>query len=693
MIPDPSNLRRPGGSARGPRCLSALFAVIALGGGATGGMAQDKPPAQAKPTDSPLIDRAKFFGNPSRIQGRLSPDGQWLSWIAPSDGVLNVWVAPASSPAAARVLTKESKRPIRQHFWAPDSSMVLFINDEGGTEDFLLYGVKVGGGDTVTLTPFKKTTVRLVGSSAKVKDRILLGLNNRDERWHDVHSLNLKSGELTLVRENDGFAGFVADEDLVLRAAIKANAAGGQDYFRIDDGVLADTPFLSFGLDDSQTTQAIGFSADGTTLYWIDARGRDTAAAFAMDWATGQLTLLAEDARADVQNVMVNPVTGRPEAVAIDYLKPEWKVLDDAVAGDIAFLNEKLGNWGLGSRTHADDKWTVATDNSTAASATWLYDRKAKSLTKLFDSRPELEGAKLASMQPVEIKSRDGKTLVSYLTLPAGLEGKPAAPLPMVLLVHGGPWARDSYGFDGLSQFLANRGYAVLQVNFRGSTGFGKGFTNAGNGAWGREMHDDLLDAMSWAVAAGYADREKIAIMGGSYGGYAALAGLAFTPTTFACGVDIVGPSNLETLLSTVPPYWESFRKQLIQRMGDPGTEEGRAWLKERSPLTHADKIVRPLLIGQGANDPRVKQAESDQIVAAMQAKKIPVTYVLFPDEGHGFARPQNNIAFMAITENFLSKCLGGRAEPIGETVAASSATVPHGAEFAPGLKEALHAR
>jgi dipeptidyl aminopeptidase/acylaminoacyl peptidase len=271
-----------------------------------------------------------------------------------------------------------------------------------------------------------------------------------------------------------------------------------------------------------------------------------------------------------------------------------------------------------------------------------------------------------------------------------GVGDKPGKPLPMVLLVHGGPWARDSYGYDRETQLLANRGYAVLQVNFRGSTGFGKGFTNAGDGAWGREMHNDLIDAMNWAVERGYADPKKVAIMGGSYGGYATLAGLTFTPETFACGVDIVGPSNLVTLLSTVPPYWESFRKQLIKRMGDPDTEEGRAWLKERSPLTHADKIVKPLLIGQGANDPRVKQAESDQIVAAMQAKNIPVTYVLFPDEGHGFARPENNIAFMAVTENFLSQCIGGRAEPIGGTVAASSAKVPHGAEYAPGLKAAL---
>jgi dipeptidyl aminopeptidase/acylaminoacyl peptidase len=646
----------------------------------------------ARMTDTPLIERAKLFGNPTRAQGRLSPDGQWLSWIAPSNGVLNVWVAPASNPADARVLTKETKRPIRQHFWAPDSSMILYINDVGGNEDFLLYGVKVTGGDPINLTPFEKTTAQIVATSTRVKDRILVGLNNRDQRWHDVHRLDLATGKLSLVQQADGFAGFIADDDLVLRVAVKPNAAGGSDYYRIDQGKVADKPFLSFGLDDSQTTQALGFSADGKTLYWIDARGRDTAAAFAMDWSTGKMTPLAEDPRADVEGALIHPTTGALQAVSVNYLKPEWKVLDPAVKDDIALLDSKLGGWQLSARTDADDKWVVASDNSTAASATWLYDRKAKTLTKLFDSRPELTGAPLAEMRPVEIRSRDGKTMVSYLTLPVGISEKPAKPLPMVLLVHGGPWARDSYGFDREVQLLANRGYAVLQPNFRGSTGFGKGFTNAGNGEWDRKMHDDLIDAVDWAVKAGIADPKRVAIMGGSYGGYATLAGLTFTPETFACGVDIVGPSNLITLLSTVPPYWEAFRKQLIARIADPDTPEGQARLKEMSPLTYADRIVKPLLIGQGANDPRVKQAESDQIVAAMQAKGIPVTYVLFPDEGHGFARPENNIAFMAIAENFLSKCLGGRAEPIGATVAASSAKVPHGAEFAPGLKEALAA-
>ena len=264
------------------------------------------------------------------------------------------------------------------------------------------------------------------------------------------------------------------------------------------------------------------------------------------------------------------------------------------------------------------------------------------------------------------------------------------APVPMVLLVHGGPWARDGYGYSAMDQWLANRGYAVLSVNFRGSTGFGKEFTNAGNGEWAAKMHDDLIDAVQWAVESGVTTSDKVAIMGGSYGGYATLVGLTFTPETFACGVDIVGPANLNTLLSTVPPYWASFFEQLTRRMGDPRTEAGQAWLTERSPLSRADAITKPLLIGQGANDPRVKQAESDQIVEAMTAKNIPVTYVLFPDEGHGFARPENNKAFNAVAEGFLETCLGGRSQPIGEEFTGSSITVPTGADGVPGLADAL---
>ena len=644
----------------------------------------------------PLIPRDALFGNPVKAAGRISPDGKTLSWIAPRDGVMNIWVAPVADPAKAKALTNERTRPIRSYFWSPDSRQILFVNDKGGDENFLLYGVNVATGAERSLTPFEKTRIEVIGVSPTVPGRILVGVNNRDAKWHDVHSLDLASGKLSPVLMNmGGYAGFLADQNLVIRGALKSRPDGGNDYFQVTDNKVDAKPTEQITLEDSQTTQPAGYTADGKTLYWLDSRGRDTAALIAQDVATGAKTVIAQNAKADIGGALSHPRTGRVEAYSVNYLKDEWTPLGGAVASDLAFLKKQLpGEFAVTSRTLADDKWTVAVASSSAPSTTWLYDRKAKKLTKLFASRPALEGIPLSKMYPIEIKSRDGLTLVSYLTLPPGSDpdgdGRPSAAVPMVLLVHGGPWGRDAYGFNGYHQWLANRGYAVLSTNFRASTGFGKSFISAGDLQWGAKMHDDLLDAVDWAVKSGVTSANKVAIMGGSYGGYATLAGMAFTPDKFACGVDIVGPSNLQTLLKTIPAYWEAGKVQFYKRMGDPTTEEGRKLLTERSPLYKADQIKRPLLIGQGANDPRVNKAESEQIVDAMKAKGIPVTYVVFPDEGHGFARPVNNIAFNAVTENFLSQCLGGRAEAIGGTVRASTAQVPHGAQFAPGLAEAV---
>ena len=654
--------------------------------------------ALAAAAPAPLIERTKLFGNPSRTAGQISPDGKWLSWLAPRDGVMNVWVAPVAKPGEGRALTAEKVRPIRSYFWAPDASMILFINDKGGDEDFLLYGVDVASGVQKSLTPFTKTRVQIAGLSRQVKDRILIGLNNRDPRWHDVHSLDLKTGKLTLVMKNDGYAGFGVDQQLRIRSATKPRPDGGSEIYKVENGVVAATPEESIDFEDSSATGPAGYTNDGSTRYWLDTRGRDTAALVAQDLRSNARTVLAENARADIGGAMASPLTGKVDAYATNYLKVEWIALDPAIKGDLDFLKTKLkGQVAVTSRTDRDDLWTVAVDPVTGPAAFYLYDRKAQQLTKLFTTRPELETATLADMHPVEIKSRDGLTQVSYLTLPPGSDadgdGKPDKPVPMVLLVHGGPWGRDGYGYNGLHQWLANRGYAVLSPNFRASTGFGKKYLAAGNLQWGLKMHDDLLDAVDWAVQRGVTTRDKVAIMGGSYGGYAVLAGLAFTPETFACGVDIVGPSNLNTLLAATPSYWESGRRQMFRRMGDPGTPEGQAVLKAASPLFKADAIKRPLLIGQGANDPRVNQRESTQIVDAMKAKNIPVTYVLFPDEGHGFARPENNLAFYAASEHFLERCLGGRSEPYGTAFVGSSITVPYGAEFAPGLQAALPTR
>jgi dipeptidyl aminopeptidase/acylaminoacyl peptidase len=644
---------------------------------------------------APLIPREALFGNPTRSQGRISPDGEWLSWLAPHNGVMNIWVAPASNPDAARVITNSADRPIPQYFWAPDARSVMYVQDKGGDENYLLYKVDIASGTETTLTPFDDTRVDIIAGSQTIKDKLLVGLNNRDPQFHDVYLLDLASGELKLVLENNEFAGFMADDTLTLRMAMAQNDAGGTDYFRIVDNVVEETPFETTAMEDSLTTAPAGYTTDGSTLYWIDSRGRDTAALFAQDTATGTRTMIAQDDKADIGATIRNPITGVIEGYGVNYLQNEWTAIDPAIKASLDWLGTQLaGDFGISSRTDDDTTWIVWNDPLTALVATFIYDRQARTLNPFYTSRPALMGMPLQKMHPLEIASRDGMTLPSYLTLPVGSDpdgtGVPAAPAPMILLVHGGPWARDGYGFNSLHQLLANRGYAVLSVNFRGSTGFGKNFLNAGNKQWGLAMHDDLIDAVDWAIGKGITSDDQVAIMGGSYGGYATLAGLTFTPEKFACGVDIVGPSNLETLLGTSPPYWAPLVKIFHERMGDPNTAEGLALLKAASPLYKADKITKPLLIAQGANDPRVKQAESDQIVAAMKVSGIPVTYVLYPDEGHGFARPVNNIAFYAIAENFLAECLGGRAEPLGDVLTPSTAQIIEGASHVKGLEAAL---
>ena len=674
----------------------AASAALAIAAAASPASLSAAPSAAAPDLSAvPLIPRSSLFGNPVKSQGRISPDGRQVAFIAPRDGVMNLWVAPIGDIAAAKPLTAEKVRPIRQYFWSPDSKQLLFINDAGGDENFLLYGVDTASAAVRALTPFKKTRVQIVQVSPDVPDRILVGVNNRDPKWHDVYSLDLASGTLTPVLMNTGgYAGFLVDQKLVIRGASKSRDDGGSDYYQVVGNKVAAEPFETVGLDDSLSTAPLGYTADGKTLYWLDSRDRETAALIAQDVATGKRTVIGSDPRADIGGAIADPKSGKVLAYGVEYLRNEWKPLDKSVGADVAFLEGKLkGDIAVTSQTLDNSKWTVAVDEVTAPPSVWLFDRKTRSLTKLYTSRPALEGVPLAAMYPVEIKSRDGKVLPSYLTLPPGTDadgdGRPNAPVPLVLLVHGGPWGRDTYGYDGIHQMLANRGYAVLSPNFRASTGFGKSFIKAGDLQWGRAMHDDLIDATDWAIANGVTSADKVAIMGGSYGGYATLAGVTMTPDKFACGVDIVGPSNLETLLKTIPPYWEAGKTQFYKRMGNPTTEDGRALLKERSPLYYADKIKKPLLIGQGANDPRVNVAESEQIVDAMKANKIPVTYVVFPDEGHGFARPANNLAFFGITEQFLGQCLGGRAQALGDDVRKSTAKVEEGASLVPGLAAA----
>jgi len=627
---------------------------------------------------TPLIPREVLFGNPDRASPLVSPDGRRLAWLAPDEGVLNVWVAPIDDPSAAVAVTHDRLRGIRSFAWTYDGVHLVYVQDTGGDEDWHVHAVAADGTGERDLTPLEGVQARIIARSRKHPGHLLIGLNDRQPQLHDVYKVDLATGERELVHENPGLLQFIADEDFNLVLSVTATPDGGMMILTRKDGEWA--PIASVPQADSLTTAPVALDKSGRRFFLIDSRERDTAGAFVWDLDTGERTLLAEDDRADVDNMMVHPVERRVQAVASTFDRTRWQILDDDLRPDLKALDELGGEVQVLSRDDADQVWTVALVQDDGPIRYVLWDRRTQQATSLFTNRSALEGRTLARMHPVVIPSRDGLDLVSYLTLPPHADpqgaGKPDQPLPMVLVVHGGPWARDSWGYNPVHQWLANRGYAVLSVNFRGSTGFGKAFVNAGDGEWAGKMHDDLLDAVSWAVDSGIARQEQVAILGGSYGGYATLVGLTFTPDTFACGVDIVGPSSIITLIESVPEYWKPLLSQLTTRVGDPSTDEGRTFLWERSPLSRVDAIRKPLLIGQGANDPRVKQAESDQIVSAMTEHGIPVTYVLFPDEGHGFARPENNIAFWALTEDFLATHLGGLAEPPGDAIDKSTAQV-----------------
>jgi dipeptidyl aminopeptidase/acylaminoacyl peptidase len=654
-------------------------------------------PVRASEQDQ-LIARKDIFGNPTRTLPAISPDGKNIAYIAPRDGVLNVFIAPSGNIANAKPVTADSKRGIRSFAWAQNSKQLIYTQDEGGDENWRIHVVDVATAKDTIITPAGKVQGQIIATSITKPDEILVGINDRDPQNHDVYRRNLKTGEQKLLFKNeDGYTAFVVDDSLTLRMAGKQTPGGGIEVFK-RDGAGKMTSFTKISPEDALTSQFVGFDVAGTTLYAIDSRGRDKAALVTIDLDSGAPKAIAESSKADVSGTLTHPATGKVQAAQITYLRDEWQVIDPAVKPDIDFLDANArGQWTVTSRSYDDKQWTVLVDRVTEPVAFWLYDRGAKKFTKLFTARPNLEGAPLSPMYPVEIKARDGLTLVSYLTLPRGADptgsGKPAKPLPMVLYVHGGPWYRDSYGYNPTHQWLANRGYAVLSPNYRGSTGFGKKFVNVADMQFAGTMHDDLIDAVKWAIDNGIAQKDKIAIMGGSYGGYATLVGMTFTPETFACGVDIVGPSNLVTLIESFPPYWQPFMEvSWYKHVGDPRTEDGKKFLLTRSPITKVDQIKRPLLIGQGANDPRVTRKESDQIVAAMNARKIPVTYAIYADEGHGFARPENRISFYAIAENFLTTCLAGRAEPIGDDAKGAALAVPDGASNVPGLRDALAA-
>jgi dipeptidyl aminopeptidase/acylaminoacyl peptidase len=606
--------------------------------------------------EQPLIPRSVLFGNPERTSPHISPDGTTLAYLAPDQGVLNVWVRTLGK-TDDRVITNDRKRGIRNLYWQYDSKSILYAQDQNGDENWRVYQTNLATSKTRDLTPYDKVRADIVALEPSHPESALIQLNKRDPKLFDIYRVNLETGELTLDTENPGdVSDFEPDHDLVVRAAQITTDDGGV-IIRVRDTVKSPwRELLKWGPDETLGGPS-GFTADNKSLLVLTSLDANASRLVSVDISTGKRTVIAEDPQFDASFVVTHPHTSKLQAVVFLRERRDFQVFDPAVQADFEAL-KKVRDADISdiSRDLADDKWVVTFEGDDAPIYYYLYDRASKKATVLFSNRPALENYKLAKVRPIQYKARDGMTIYGYLTTPAGVEAKN---LSMVIYTHGGPWGRDLWGYDPAAQWLANRGYAVLQPNFRASTGYGKVYLNAGDRQWAGAMRTDLLDAKDWAVKQGVANDAKVCIMGGSYGGYATLAGVAFAPDAYACGVDIVGPSNLNTLLKTIPPYWSTLLAVFHKRMGD--NEE---ILKAQSPLFKADQIKAPLLIGQGANDPRVNKAESDQIVAAMRKNHKPVEYFVFPDEGHGFARPENKMAFNAAAEEFLAKYLGGRYEP-----------------------------
>jgi acylaminoacyl-peptidase len=633
----------------------------------------------------PLIPRKLLFGNASRVRPRLSPDGTMLSWCAPVDGVMNIWLAPVNNLEAATPLTRTQGRPIFWHEWSADGRFVMFLNDFNGDENDHLFVADAASGELRDITPYDGVNAQLLLLSPDLPDSVFVALNDRDASWHDVWKIDLETGKRTLVYENtERFGSFLLDLQGNLRLARRPiPGSGDAEVCLYANGAWTHWRVVPF--EDDLATWQIAFNRAGTHLSVVSSADRDTSALIRIHLATGEEEVLASHPSVDVgDNYLLHPATFEVAAISCEPLRQQWIVLDPEIEADFALIQERFPGQDFSIHSVSDDfaQWIVTSYSAEDPSVYHLLSRSSGTLHELFRARPELVPYQMAGKEGVVIKSRDGLDLVSFLSLPPMTGPRPVHPLPMVLLVHGGPWGRDYHGYDNVHQWLANRGYAVLSVNYRASSGFGKAFLNAGDREHAGKMHDDLIDAVEWAIAAGIADRSAVAIMGWSYGGYAAFVGATFTPDVFACTVPIVGITDLVTMMENSPPYWADFMEHLHRRYADVRTEEGRAWLRSRSPLYRVDSITKPMLIGHGANDVRCTVAQSDLIVDAMQKKGLDVTYVVYPDEGHGFARPENSLSFFAITEAFLARQLGGRFEPVGEDFAGSSHEIRAGGDF-----------
>lgn len=615
---------------------------------------------------TPLIDREVFFGNPQISGAQLSPDGAYVTFVKPYKGIMNIWIKPKGAKFEdAYPITQDTTRPIRSYFWSRDAQFVLYVQDKGGDENFRIYAVdpKDATADNIPeardLTPFDDIRAFILSLPRKYESQILVGINDRDKAWHDYYSINISTGERTLLLKNEERLDSVTfDLDSKIRLATRSLTDGSSEVLKLTENGFE--KILSSGLEE--TLSPLRFHKDGRVYFISNVGEPDLTGLYIYDLETQKMELVESDPQrmVDISNATFSPITDELRATiyVADKKRIYWK--SSEFEPDYNFLQEQFPNAEISitSVTKDESEWLFYVNSDVDPGSAYYFERNSREIKFLYSPRPELPKEHLSHMHPVTYASLDGLKIPAYLTVPKLADAKN---LPAVVFVHGGPWARDHWGYNSYAQFLANRGYVVLQPNFRGSTGYGKAFANAAINEWGEKMQDDLTAGARYLVSEGFADPKKIIIMGGSYGGYATLAGLTFTPDEYAGGVSIVGPSNLFTLLETIPPYWESARAMFHKRMGDPNTEEGREQLRRQSPFFHAQNIKVPLLVAQGGNDPRVKKSESDQIVIAMRDLGLPVEYINFPDEGHGFAKPDNSMAFIAVMEKFLAKHIGGR--------------------------------
>jgi dipeptidyl aminopeptidase/acylaminoacyl peptidase len=652
---------------------------------------KDQDSAGDSNADGSLVPRTALFSSPLRSEAKISPDGSRISYLAPVNGIQNIWVMEPDEEQAEHPVTRETERNISNYAWAYTNRHLLYQQDLQGNGNWRIFSHNLSSGRTRDLTPFKSTSAHILAIAPKHPQEIVISLNERDPKYPDIYKVDIETEKITLLEKNIDFDGFEIDDDFEILLAYKDTSEGGRNFFRpSDDGWIS---FFNVSSNDMQYTKILGFNHSKQAVYLSDSRNRDTSALYVLDLISGERKLIAENPKADLTDVIIDPSEKDVQAAAFTYDRKRWKIIEESIANDLLYLSAvDNGDVEILGRSLDDRSWLLSYLADEKAAHYYYYDREEESASFLFTANEDLEGYRLSRMIPAIIKSRDGLNLVSYYTIPPESDrdgdNRPDQPVPMVLYVHDGPWERDYWGFNPVHQWLANRGYAVLSVNYRGSSGFGKSFMDRGNGEWGSKMQQDLLDAANWSIKEGIADSRRIAIMGEGYGGYAALAGLAFSPNVFACGVDINGPSNLISSVESISQ--EPEKRIYATRVGDILTEEGREKLESRSPFYFPSNIQKPLLIFQGGKDSEVKREETEDLVHRLTAEGKTVTYVLYPEEGHEISRREHERSLYAITEAFLAEHLGGLYEPIGRDLQDQAIAVPVGADEIPGLESAL---